>query len=160
MAPVRLPTPSSLRPLLLVVVGFWASSSLRPQALVLPLLVQQVLCSVQPLPCVCPIAVLISRIPSILWFSNHAVEYAACSLYCLHVISSHATCLGLAMRVVDECGRGILVNCLLVQATPPLGHLQEVGHPRDLGSSLRRVSRSVCQRCMALYQLALTFNFE
>ena len=60
-------------------------------------------------------------------------------------MSFHAFYLQFAMHVVDEWGRGTVFSCLLVQATPPLEHLRDLGRPQDLGSSLRLVSRSVHQ---------------
>lgn len=69
MAPVRLPTPSSLRPLLLVVLVPLASSSPPPQDLVLLLPIQQVrMLSMISALCMFKLAVLISHIPSTLWF--------------------------------------------------------------------------------------------
>ena len=66
------------------------------------------------------------------------------------LISSHAFYLHFALHVVDEWGSATIFSCVLVQAMPPLGHLQDLVRPQDLGSSLRLASRSVCQYCLAL----------
>ena len=82
MAPVRLPTPSSLRPSLLVVLVPLASSSPPPQALVLLLPIQQVcMLSMASGLCMPNLAVLISYNPSTLWFHANHIQ-----LYCLHFI--------------------------------------------------------------------------
>ena len=63
--------------------------------------------------------------------------YIACRL-----ITCHAIHLLVTMEVISVWGhRTAVLNCLLVQATPPLGHLQDLGHLQHLGSSLCLVSR-------------------